>query len=87
MAIYMTLNDASRGRRIDGSPNFRRLPLTLILGSSGKSILEASIPLLECVNDGKMVCGRYDFTLSPFLTFLPHEPSGMPTVQGCGLDQ
>lgn len=66
--MCMTLNHISRGRRIDGSPNFRRLPLTLILGSSGKTIPEASIPLLECVNDGKMICGRYDFTFLRLLS-------------------
>jgi hypothetical protein len=68
VAKYMTLNHVLRGRRIDGSPNFRRLPLTLMLGSSGKSIPEASVALLKCVNDEKMVCGRYDFVSPRFLS-------------------
>ncbi|KAG8213255.1 inositol hexakisphosphate-domain-containing protein [Butyriboletus roseoflavus] len=55
--FFSNLQKMTLPERIDGSPNFRRVPLTLILGSSGKPISEASIALLECVNDGKMVCG------------------------------
>ncbi|KAH0833089.1 inositol hexakisphosphate-domain-containing protein [Lanmaoa asiatica] len=84
--FFSNLQKMTLPERIDGSPNFRRMPLTLILGSSGNSISKAPIALLECVNDEKMVCGRYDFT-SPTLGFqyprLPNEHSGMPTVQGC----
>lgn len=65
--MYMTLNYVSRNRRIDGSPNFRRVPLTLMLGSSGKSIPEASVAPPLCV-DGKMVCGRYDLTSPCFIS-------------------
>ncbi|KAI9567360.1 inositol hexakisphosphate-domain-containing protein [Boletus coccyginus] len=55
--FFSNLQKMTLPERIDGSPNFRRLPLTLKLGSSEESIPEVSIALLKCVDDGKMICG------------------------------
>ncbi|KAG6374346.1 inositol hexakisphosphate-domain-containing protein [Boletus reticuloceps] len=55
--FFSNLQKMTLPERIDGSPNFRRVPLTLMLRSSGGPIPDVSIPLLERVTDGKMVCG------------------------------
>ncbi|KAF8556228.1 hypothetical protein OG21DRAFT_1409537 [Imleria badia] len=55
--FFSNLQKMTLPERIDGSPNFRRLPLTLMLGSTGKTSPEALTVLPEGANDGKMVCG------------------------------
>jgi hypothetical protein len=59
--LHIPFADLLLHRRIDGSPNFRRLPLTLRLISSVPSSPSSSstefIP--EGVPDGKMVCGWF----------------------------
>ncbi|THU84968.1 hypothetical protein K435DRAFT_783557 [Dendrothele bispora CBS 962.96] len=68
--FFSNLQKMTLPERIEGSPNFRRLPLTLKVSSpSPASDSEEEEPGVEYVvqtfNDGKMVCG-----------------SGMPTVDG-----
>ncbi|KAF9223711.1 hypothetical protein BS17DRAFT_802243 [Gyrodon lividus] len=64
--FFSNLQKMTLPERIDGSPNFRRVPLPLKLVSSRKSSPNVSIEVLpDGASDGKMVCG-----------------SGMPTVQG-----
>jgi hypothetical protein len=50
----------SYNRRIEGCPNFRRVPLTLSLSSSGPSTPSADAKDIDGLPtiDGKMVCGR-----------------------------
>ncbi|KIJ13397.1 hypothetical protein PAXINDRAFT_170473 [Paxillus involutus ATCC 200175] len=64
--FFSNLQKMTLPERIDGSPNFRRVPLHLKLGSCGKpSPTESMEPLPDGAGNGKMLCG-----------------SGMPTVQG-----
>ncbi|KAH7925850.1 hypothetical protein BV22DRAFT_1033556 [Leucogyrophana mollusca] len=64
--FFSNLQKMTLPERIDGSPNFRRVPLTLQLVSSGASSPADSAEfVVGGAEDGKMVCG-----------------SGMPTVQG-----
>ncbi|KIJ66912.1 hypothetical protein HYDPIDRAFT_180575 [Hydnomerulius pinastri MD-312] len=64
--FFSNLQKMTLPERIEGSPNFRRVPLTLKLVSSGTPSPDVSVGFLPgSAGDGKMVCG-----------------SGMPTVQG-----
>ncbi|EGO24423.1 hypothetical protein SERLADRAFT_438035 [Serpula lacrymans var. lacrymans S7.9] len=64
--FFSNLQKMTLPERIDGSPNFRRVPLTLRLISSGQaSPTDRTEFVVGGASDGKMVCG-----------------SGMPTVQG-----
>ncbi|CCL99307.1 uncharacterized protein FIBRA_01323 [Fibroporia radiculosa] len=64
--FFSNLQKMSLPERIEGAPNFRRVPLTLRLVPSGPpSPVEDAQVLTETVKDDKWVCG-----------------SGMPTVQG-----
>ncbi|KAL1753037.1 inositol hexakisphosphate-domain-containing protein [Schizophyllum commune] len=64
--FFSNLQKMTLPERIDGAPNFRRVPLTLKLVTSGSnSPLEGNGFVTGVLEDGKMVCG-----------------SGMPTVQG-----
>ena len=70
-------------RRIEGSPNFRRVPLTL---KSTRSTAVSPSDGTEFVIEqtGKMVCGRRVLWNFVFYTFVQyaHIYSGMPTVEG-----
>jgi hypothetical protein len=73
-------------RRIEGSPNFRRVPLTLQLVSSGSSSPSDSAEfIVGDVGDGKMVSGRFVGPLHQVVSSntICLSCSGMPTVQGC----
>ncbi|KAL0572602.1 hypothetical protein V5O48_009363 [Marasmius crinis-equi] len=64
--FFSNLQKMTLPERIEGSPNFRRVPLTLKLVSSGRSTPTTETDfVVNTVGDGKMVCG-----------------SGMPTVDG-----
>ncbi|KII85117.1 hypothetical protein PLICRDRAFT_45241 [Plicaturopsis crispa FD-325 SS-3] len=64
--FFSNLQKMSLPERIDGSPNFRRVPLTLRLVASGSSSPHDRTEFIPGnPEDGKMVCG-----------------SGMPTVSG-----
>ncbi|KAG6832796.1 hypothetical protein H0H92_009414 [Tricholoma furcatifolium] len=64
--FFLNLQKMSLPERIEGSPNFRRVPLTLRPQRLENSSHENGFHLeSECLDDGKMVCG-----------------SGMPTVEG-----
>ncbi|KAH7913592.1 inositol hexakisphosphate-domain-containing protein [Hygrophoropsis aurantiaca] len=64
--FFSNLQKMTLPERIEGSPNFRRVPLTLQLVSSGPSSPKDSTEfVVGGAEDGKMVCG-----------------SGMPTLQG-----
>ncbi|EMD34003.1 hypothetical protein CERSUDRAFT_117523 [Gelatoporia subvermispora B] len=64
--FFSNLQKMSLPERIEGSPNFRRTPLTLRLVRSGASSpVEDTEFVAETTQDGKWVCG-----------------SGMPTVEG-----
>ncbi|OCH86618.1 hypothetical protein OBBRIDRAFT_890367 [Obba rivulosa] len=64
--FFSNLQKMSLPERIEGAPNFRRVPLTLCLVKSGTSSPSEDTEFVaETAEDGKWVCG-----------------SGMPTVQG-----
>ncbi|KAF5366650.1 hypothetical protein D9615_010603 [Tricholomella constricta] len=65
--FFLNLQKMSLPERIEGSPNFRRVPLTLRPAEPSEPFDEESFESLELeyLEDGKMVCG-----------------SGMPTVDG-----
>ncbi|KAF9260086.1 hypothetical protein L218DRAFT_1079604 [Marasmius fiardii PR-910] len=64
--FFSNLQKMTLPERIEGAPNFRRVPLTLKLVSSGSSTpTDETDFVVGTVEDGKMVCG-----------------SGMPTVEG-----
>ncbi|KAH7884393.1 inositol hexakisphosphate-domain-containing protein [Phlebopus sp. FC_14] len=55
--FFSNLQKMTLSERIEGSPNFRRVPLTLKLVSSGISPANAMQFVPDGVDDGKMVCG------------------------------
>jgi hypothetical protein len=58
-------------RRIEGSPNFRRVPLTLRLVSSGSSSPSDIVEFVtEDAGDGRMVSGRFADVLASSTIFL-----------------
>lgn len=64
--FFSNLQKMTLPERIDGAPNFRRVPLTLkLVSSAATSPTEGPSTITGVAGDGKMVCG-----------------SGMPTVQG-----
>lgn len=64
--FFSNLQKMSLSERIEGAPNFRRVPLSLRLVSSGTSSPSGDAEFApETADDGKWICG-----------------SGMPTVQG-----
>ncbi|KAG7451357.1 uncharacterized protein BT62DRAFT_942232 [Guyanagaster necrorhizus] len=55
--FFSNLQKMTLPERIEGSPNFRRIPLTLFLSSSGESTPSAEQDQPYMASDGKMVCG------------------------------
>ncbi|KAK0469504.1 inositol hexakisphosphate-domain-containing protein [Desarmillaria tabescens] len=55
--FFSNLQKMTLPERIEGSPNFRRIPLTLLLSSSGESTPTVEQDQASIAPDGKMVCG------------------------------
>ncbi|KAG7089324.1 hypothetical protein E1B28_011021 [Marasmius oreades] len=55
--FFSNLQKMTLPERIEGSPNFRRVPLTLKLVASGRSSPSDETDFVVGVEDGKMVCG------------------------------
>ncbi|KAK0223506.1 inositol hexakisphosphate-domain-containing protein [Armillaria fumosa] len=55
--FFSNLQKMTLPERIEGSPNFRRIPLTLLLSSCGESTPTVEQDEASTAPDGKMVCG------------------------------
>ncbi|KAK0446168.1 inositol hexakisphosphate-domain-containing protein [Armillaria borealis] len=55
--FFSNLQKMTLPERIEGSPNFRRIPLTLLLSSPGESTPTVEQDQASIAPDGKMVCG------------------------------
>ncbi|KAK0205042.1 inositol hexakisphosphate-domain-containing protein [Desarmillaria ectypa] len=55
--FFSNLQKMTLPERIEGSPNFRRIPLTLLLSPSGESTPMVEQDQASIAPDGKMVCG------------------------------
>ncbi|KAK0194057.1 inositol hexakisphosphate-domain-containing protein, partial [Armillaria mellea] len=55
--FFSNLQKMTLPERIEGSPNFRRIPLTLLLSPSGESTPTVEQDEASVAPDGKMVCG------------------------------
>ncbi|KAJ3760289.1 inositol hexakisphosphate-domain-containing protein [Lentinula raphanica] len=80
--FFSNLQKMTLPERIEGAPNFRRIPLALRVkpASSPSSSLESRI---EPVFEGKMVCGRQVLSSSyGVYRLIVRSNSGMPTVDG-----